>query len=224
MPQLTWDQTGERLYETGSSKGVLFVMGTTGTYGAGVAWNGLSGVTESPTGAEETAIYADNIKYLSLTSAEEFAGTITAYTYPDEFGACDGSAEVTAGLTVGQQTRRAFGMAYSTIVGNDVEGNDYGEKIHLIYGAKVTPSERAYGTVNDTPEAINFSWAFTTTPVEVPGFKPSAYLVIDSTKVPLDNFEALKAVLYGTDGSSGKTSKLPLPSEVIELLGGTVTP
>ena len=217
MPKLTWDAAGERLYETGTSKGVLFAQTALGAYGAGVAWNGLTKVTQSPDGAEESPIYADNIKYLSLTSVENFKGTIEAYTYPDEFAACDGSAEVVAGVHLGQQPRMGFGLAYSTIVGNDVAGNEYGEKIHIIYAAKVTPAERAYETVNGDPNAITFSWSFTTTPQQIAaaGFKPSAYICIDSTKVAAPKFTAIKDLLYGTEA---KTSKLPSIDEIITLV------
>ena len=217
MAKLTWDAAGERLYETGTHKGVLFAQTALGTYRDGVAWNGLTKVTQSPDGAEETPIYADNIKYLSLTSVENFKGTIEAYTYPYEFAVCDGSTEVVAGVHVGQQRRMGFGLAYSTIVGNDVAGNRYGEKIHIIYAAKVTPTERAYETVNGDPNAITFSWAFTTTPQQIaaPGFKPSAYICIDSTIVDAHKFAAIKDLLYGTEA---KTSKLPTIDEIITLV------
>lgn len=218
--RLDWDKVGERQYETGVDRGVLYVQDETGAYPKGVAWNGLSAVTESPSGAESTAIYADNIKYLDLQSAEEFGATIEAYMYPDEFGQCDGSAEVAPGVFVGQQTRKAFGLAYRTIVGNDVTGNDYGYKLHLIYGAKAAPSEKGYQTVNDSPEAITLSWEITTTPVAVEGFKPTALLTIDSTKVPADKLKALEDILYGTngvDGGTGVESRLPLPNEIAEL-------
>lgn len=215
MPALVWDQTGEKLYETGTKKGVLYPMSETGTYPKGVAWNGLTAVTESPSGAEITDLYADDIKYLSLMSAEEFGGTIEAYMYPDEFAECDGSAEPTPGVMIGQQSRKAFGMSYVTIIGNDVKGNDYGYKIHLIYGMKVSPSERGYQTINDSPEAITFSWEFTTAPVNVTGFKPTACLTIDSTKVNAEKLATLEAKLYG--GEAGE-AQLPLPDEVISML------
>ena len=215
MSKIIWDKTGDKIYETGVSKGVLYVQGATGAYENGVAWNGLTAVTESPSGAEATPLYADNIKYLNLMSAEEFGATIEAYTYPDAFGACNGEAELTAGVAIGQQTRKAFGMAYQTKVGNDVNA-DLGYKIHLIYGALAAPSEKAYATVNDSPEAITFSWEITTTPVEVTGFKPTATLVIDSTKVNADKLAALEAVLYG---SESEEARLPLPNEVLELVG-----
>lgn len=215
MPALVWDQTGEKLYETGTKKGVLYPMSETGTYPKGAAWNGLTAVTESPSGAEATDLYADDIKYLSLMSAEEFGGTIEAYMYPDEFAECDGSAEPTPGVMIGQQSRKAFGMSYVTTVGNDVKGNDYGYKIHLIYGMKVSPSERGYQTINDSPEAITFSWEFTTTPVNVTGFKPAACLTIDSTKVDAEKLKTLEAKLYGGESTE---AQLPLPDEVISML------
>ena len=215
MPALVWDQTGEKLYETGTKKGVLYPMSETGTYPKGVAWNGLTAVTESPSGAEATDLYADDIKYLSLMSAEEFGGTIEAYMYPDEFAECDGSAEPTPGVMIGQQSRKAFGMSYVTTVGNDVKGNDYGYKIHLIYGMKVSPSERGYQTINDSPEAITFSWEFTTIPVNVTGFKPTACITIDSTKVNAEKLKTLEDKLYGAEASE---AQLPLPDEVISML------
>lgn len=215
MSALVWDQSGEKLYETGTKKGVLYPMSETGTYPKGVAWNGLTAVTESPSGAEATDLYADDIKYLSLMSAEEFGGTIEAYMYPDEFAECDGSAEPTPGVMIGQQSRKAFGMSYVTTIGNDVKGNDYGYKIHLIYGMKVSPSERGYQTINDSPEAITFSWEFTTTPVNVTGFKPTACLTIDSTKVDAEKLKTLEAKLYGGESTE---AQLPLPDEVISML------
>lgn len=217
MPALTWDQTGERLYETGTSKGVLFTQGSNGAYAAGVAWNGLVAVRQSPDGAEATPIYADDIQYLSLTSAENFKGTIEAYTYPDEFGVCDGSADAGVGLYIGQQTRMAFAMAYSTVVGNDVVGNDFGEKIHFIYAAKVAPTERSYETINNDPNAITFSWEFSTTPQQItaPGFRPSAYVVADSTKMTAPKFQAIKDLIYGT---AVLPSELPTIDELIALV------
>lgn len=206
MAKLTWDQTGERLYETGVKKGVLWVMDTSGgksgaaKYGVGIAWNGLTAVTESPSGAEETALYADDIKYLSLRSAEEFGCTIEAYTYPDEFMQCDGSAEPVDGVVIGQQKRATFAFSYVTTVGNDTEGNDHGYKIHIVYGCTASPSERAYATINDSPEAITFSWEVTTIPVEVDGFKPTALITIDTTKLDEEGrkgLAVLEAVLYG---------------------------
>ena len=216
MSKLVWDKTGERTYETGTSKGVLFPQNAEGTYGDGVAWNGLTAVTESPSGAEANPLYADNIKYLNLMSVEEFGATIEAYTYPDEFAACDGSASLAKGVSIGQQPRKAFGLAYQTILGNDVEYNKHGYKIHLIYGALAAPSERAYATVNDSPEAITFSWEITTTPVEVKGFEPTAHLEIDSTKVDKEKLAAFEAILYG---SETEEPRLPLPDEVATLLG-----
>ena len=212
MAALTWDGSGERLYETGVDRGVLYVMGTGGTYGTGVAWNGLTGVTESPSGAEETALYADNIKYVSLYSAEEFGATIEAYTYPDEFAECDGSAELATGVTVGQQSRKTFGLCYRTLLGNDTDGQSHGYKLHLIYGATASPSEKAYATVNDSPEAITFSWEITTTPVNVTGMSPTASITIDSTKADATCLAALEAKLYGSEPSG--TPTLPLPNEV----------
>lgn len=213
MAALTWDGSGERLYETGVDRGVLYVMSTGGTYGTGVAWNGLTGVTESPSGAEETALYADNIKYVSLYSAEEFGATIEAYTYPDEFAQCDGSAELVGGVTVGQQARKTFGLCYRTLLGNDTDGQSHGYKLHLIYGATASPSEKAYATVNDSPEAITFSWEITTTPVNVTGMSPTASITIDSTKADAECLAALEAKLYGSTEPSGAPT-LPLPDEV----------
>lgn len=199
MAELKWDQAGERLYETGVSKGVLYVYDATNNkYGNGVAWNGLTAVTESPSGAESTPLYADDIKYLNLMSAEEFGATIEAYTYPDEFAQCDGSAELEAGMSIGQQPRKTFGLCYKTVIGNDTEGVDHGYKLHIIYGAQAAPSEKAYATINDSPEAITFSWEVTTTPVAVTGFKPTACVTIDSTKIGEDKLAAIEAKLYGT--------------------------
>lgn len=219
MPKLQWDKIGERFYETGTSKGVLFPQSNAGTYETGVAWSGLSAVRQTPDGAEETPIFADDIKYLSLTSVENFNGTIEAYTYPDEFAAMDGSKEVLPGVYVGQQTRRAFGMAYMTVLGNDTEYNQYGQKLHLIYGAKVAPSERAYETVNNDPSAINFSWSFTTTPqqVETPGLRPSAYLAVESTKVTEEQWNAIIEIVHGNETTE---SRLPSIDEVITIIGG----
>lgn len=211
MAKLVWDKTGERLYETGVSHGVLYVQDSTGAYPAGVAWNGLTAVTESPSGAEATPLYADDIKYLELRSAEEFGATIEAYTYPTEFEACDGSAELAEGVTIGQQDRKTFGLCYRTIVGNDVKKNDLGYKLHLIYGATASPSEKGYQTVNDSPEAITFSWEVTTTPINVDGFKPTSSLTIDSTKVDKSKLDALEAKLYGTESVE---ATLPTPDEV----------
>lgn len=214
MSKLVWDETGKRFYETGVNKGVLYPQAAGGTYPKGVAWNGLTAVTESPSGAEATPLYADNIKYLNLMSAEEFGATVEAYTYPDEFAACNGEVELAAGVTIGQQKRTAFGMAYQTKVGNDID-SEAGYKIHLIYGALAAPSEKAYATVNDSPEAITFSWELTTTPVEIEGFKPTASLVIDSTKVNAEKLAALEAILYGGEDAE---ARLPLPNEVLEMV------
>jgi len=214
MPALTWDDTGDRLYETGVKKGVLYPQAALGTYPLGVAWNGLAAVTESPSGAEPTPIYADDIKYLSLMSAEEFGATIEAYTYPDEFAACDGSVALTEGVVIGQQSRQSFGMCYRTTLGNDVVGEAYGYKLHLIYGAMAAPSEKAYSSINDSPEAMTMSWEITTTPVAVTGHKPTASITIDSTKVDATKLEALEKILYGDTVAA----RLPLPDEVKTLM------
>ena len=210
MSKLTWDASGERLYETGVKQGVLYVMDSN-VYGNGVAWNGLTAITESPSGAESTPLYADDIKYLDLRSTEEFGATIEAYTYPDEFAACDGSASLADGVSIGQQARKMFGLCYRTTVGNDTDGTDHGYKLHLIYGATASPSEKAYETINDSPEAITFSWEITTTPVSVTGFKPTASITIDSTKADPTCLSALEEKLYG--GASTEPT-LPLPDEV----------
>lgn len=215
MAKLTWDQTGERFYETGVKKGVLYPQATEGTYPKGVAWNGLTAVTESPSGAEATALYADDTKYLNLYSAEEFGATIEAYTYPDEFAACDGSAELAPGVSIGQQKRNTFGFSYVTALGNDVDGSDHGYKLHLIYGCKAAPSERAYATINDSPEAITFSWEVTSTPVNVAGFKPTSCITIDSTKVNAEKLAALEKILYGDTETE---ARLPLPDEVATIM------
>ena len=217
MAKLGWDKTGDRLYETGLKNGVLYIP-TAGVYSKGVAWNGLTAVTESPSGAEATALYADDTKYLSLMSAEEFGATIEAYTYPDEFAACDGSAELADGVMIGQQKRSTFGLCYKTTIGNDTEGNEHGYKLHIIYGALAKPSERAYATINDSPEAITFSWEITTTPVNVTGAKPTASLVIDSTKADPSKLAALEDILYGKDGEPGNEPRLPLPDEIKSLM------
>lgn len=217
MSKLVWDKTGERYYETGVKNGVLYIP-TEGVYSKGVAWNGLTAVTESPSGAEATALYADDMKYLSLYSAEEFGATIEAYTYPDEFAQCDGSAELTKGVSIGQQTRKTFGLCYRTTVGNDTNGNDYGYKLHMIYGCMASPSEKAYNTINDTPEAITFSWEVTTTPVSVAGFKPTASITIDSTKADPTKLAELEDILYGKDGEPGSEARLPLPDEIKTLM------
>ena len=210
MPKLTWDASGERLYETGVKQGVLYVMNNN-VYGNGVAWNGLTAITESPSGAESTPLYADDIKYLDLRSTEEFGATIEAYTYPDEFAACDGSASLADGVNIGQQARKMFGLCYRTTVGNDTDGTDHGYKLHLIYGATASPSEKAYETINDSPEAITFSWEITTTPVSVTGFKPTASITIDSTKADPTCLAALEEKLYGGESTE---PTLPLPDEV----------
>ena len=217
MAKLVWDKTGDRLYETGVKNGVLYIP-TAGVYSKGVAWNGLTAVTESPSGAEATALYADDTKYLSLMSTEEFGATIEAYTYPDEFAACDGSAELAAGVTLGQQTRSTFGLCYKTTIGNDTDGNDHGYKLHIIYGAMAAPSEKAYASINDSPDAITFSWEITTTPVNVTGAKPTASLVIDSTKADPSKLAALEDILYGKDGEPGNEPRLPLPDEIKSLM------
>ena len=217
MAKLVWDKTGDRLYETGVKNGVLYIP-TSGVYSKGVAWNGLTAVTESPSGAEATALYADDTKYLSLMSTEEFGATIEAYTYPDEFAACDGSAELADGVMIGQQKRSTFGLCYKTTIGNDTEGNDHGYKLHIIYGAQAKPSERAYATINDSPEAITFSWEITTTPVNVTGAKPTASLVIDSTKADPSKLAALEDILYGKDGEPANEPRLPLPDEIKSLM------
>lgn len=223
MAKLVWDKTGERLYETGVKQGVVYPQNAEGTYPKGAAWNGLTAVTESPSGAESTALYADDIKYLNLVSNEEFGGTIEAYTYPDEFAPCNGSVEAAPGVNLGQQPRKQFGLCYRTGLGNDTEGYDHGYKLHLVYGALAAPSESAYATVNDSPEAITFSWEFSTTPVSVKDYKPVAHLEIDSTKVDKEKLTALEEILYGKDPTTedagdGTDARLPLPDEVIELL------
>lgn len=217
MSKIIWDQTGEHIYETGVDHGVLYVMDANGAYPEGVAWNGLTGVTESPSGAEANAIYADNIKYLNLFSAEEFGATVEAYTYPDEFALCDGSAALGTGVMIGQQPRKTFGLCYRTVVGNDVAGESYGYKLHIIYGAMASPSEKAYQTINDSPEAITFSWELNTTPVNVTGHKPTATLTIDSTKATAGAMAAIEAVLYGGESTE---PRLPLPDEVATIMSG----
>lgn len=222
MSKIVWDKTGERLYETGVKNGVLYLQ-TNGVYNNGVAWNGLTAVTESPSGAEATALYADDMKYLNLYSAEEFGATIEAYTYPDEFAECDGSKELVDGVVIGQQTRKVFGLCYRTVIGNDTDGEAHGYKLHIIYGAMASPSEKAYATINDSPEAITFSWEVTTTPVNVTGAKPTASVVIDSTKADPIKLAALETILYGKDpttdsGSDGVDPRLPLPDELKTLM------
>ena len=217
MAKIVWDKTGERFYETGVKNGVLYVRGSDAEkpYANGVAWNGLTAITESPSGAEASPLYADDIKYLNLISNEEFGGTIEAYTYPDEFKACNGEADLVEGVTIGAQSRKTFGMCYRTTLGNDVDGNDYGYKLHLVYGAVAAVSEKAYATINDSPEAITFSWEFTTTPVEVTGFKPTACVTIDSTKVDKTKLKALEDALYGTESEE---AYLPLPDEIATMM------
>lgn len=215
MAKLVWDEVGKRTYETGVDKGVLYVQNDEGAYGKGVAWNGLTAVNESPSGAEPTALYADNTKYLELTSKEEYGATIEAYTYPDEFEACDGSAEVGTGVVIGQQSRKVFGLCYRTVKGNDVKNNDYGYKIHLVYGCKAKPAQKNYQTINDSPEAITFSWEVSTTPVEVEGFKPTATVTIDSTKVAAEKLKSIEEALYGTESVE---PKLLLPSEIVAIV------
>lgn len=213
MSALVWDQSSERLYETGVDRGVIYPV-TNNAYGTGVAWNGLTAVNESPSGAEPSDIYADNTKYLTLRSAETFGATIEAYTYPDEFAECDGSAQVATGVTIGQQPRKSFGLCYRTLVGNDTDGQDHGYKLHLIYGCTASPSEKSYQTVNDSPEAITFSWEVSTTPVNVEGHKPTAQLIVDSTKVDAAKLATLEAQLYGGESAE---PKLPTPAEVIAI-------
>lgn len=218
--RLAWDQVGEREYETGVDRGVLYLSDTNGVYDNGYAWNGLTTVTESPSGAESNKQYADNTVYLNLISAEQFGATIEAFTYPDEFGECDGTAEPASGVRVGQQGRRPFGLCYRTLLGDDVEATDRGYKLHLVYGAQAAPSEKAYATVNDTPEALTFSWEISTTPVNVTGLKPTALITVDSTKVTPANLTALEDILYGTAGGD---PRLPLPDEILALFAGEVT-
>ena len=217
MAKIVWDKTGEHFYETGVKNGVLYVQEGS-AYPKGVAWNGLTAVTESPSGAEATPLYADDIKYLNLISTEEFGATIEAYTYPDEFAACDGSATLVDGVMIGQQARKTFGLCYRTTIGNDTNGNDYGYKLHIIYGALAAPSEKAYATINYSPEAITFSWEVTTTPVNVTGAKPTAYITIDSTKADRTKLAALEDILYGKDGEPGNEPRLPLPDEIKALM------
>ena len=217
MSRITWDNTGERYYETGVKMGVLYPIQTGGAYSKGIAWNGLTAITESPSGAEATPMYADDIKYLNLISNEEFGATIEAYTYPDEFAECDGSAALANGVMIGQQKRKTFGLCYRTTVGNDTNGTDFGYKLHLIYGCLASPSERAYATINDSPEAITFSWEVTTTPVSVKGFKPTSQITIDSTKVDPAKLASLEDILYGAE-IGGDGPRLPLPDEIAELM------
>lgn len=215
MSKLVWDQSGKRLYETGVDHGVLYPIQTGGVYSKGVAWNGLTAVTESPSGADVNDIYADNMKYLGLVGAEKFGATVEAYTYPDEFAECDGSVELVKGATIGQQNRKVFGMVYRTVIGNDVDGNAHGYKLHLIYGATAAPSEKAYNTINEDPEAITFSWELSTTPVNVTGHKPTASLTIDSTKADPTKLAELEKILFGDTETE---PRLPLPDEIAQLL------
>lgn len=217
MSRLVWDQTGERQYETGVKNGVLYIP-TEGVYSTGVAWNGLTAFTESPSGAEATPLYADDTKYLNLMSTEEYGCTIEAYTYPDEFAQCDGSAEIADGVSIGQQARKTFGLSVKTTLGNDTDGNDFGYKLHIVYGALASPSEKGYSTINDSPEAITFSWEVTTTPVSVAGFKPTASITIDSTKADKTKLKALEDILYG---STDTQPRLPLPDEIATLMKTT---
>jgi hypothetical protein len=219
MVSLTWDNVGERVYETGVDHGVLYIPSDLGVYDKGYAWNGLTSVTESPSGAEASPQFADNIKYLNLVSAEQFGGTIEAFTYPEEFGQCDGTAAPKKGVYLGQQSRRTFGMSYRTLLGNDIEGTDFGYKLHLIYGALAAPSEKAHTTVNDSPEAIAFSWAVTTSPVAVTGHKALSSITIDSTQVDAADLTALEALLYG---AALIEPALPLPDAVLALFTDSV--
>ena len=224
MAKLTWDKVGAREFHTGVSKCVLYKQSDSGTYPKGVAWDGITAVTESPSGAEATALYADNIKYLNLYSAEEFGATIEAYMYPTEFGECNGEATFAKGATIAQQTRKAFGLCYRTQLGNDIKGTDYGYLIHIVYGCMASPSERAYSSINDSPEAMTLSYELTTTPVDVEGSKPTSVVTIDSTKTDPAKLAALEAILYGKDpttpdGDDGTDARLPLPSEIAEVLG-----
>ena len=215
MARLIWDEVGQRFFETGVKNGVLYVQDNDGSYKNGVVWNGLTAVTESPSGAEETPLYADDVKYLTLRSAEQFGATIEAYTYPEEFEQCDGSAAIATGVTIGQQARRAFGLCYRTAVGNDIQGQEFSYKLHLLYGCTVAPSEKSYSTINDNPEAITFSWELSTVPVPVDGFKPTASLVIDASKVDEGKMALLENALFG-DAENEAT--LLLPNEIMEML------
>lgn len=218
MPRLVWDQVGERLYETGVEKGVVYPLDDAGAYSKGAAWNGLTAVNEAPSGAEATPLYANNKKYLNLMSAEDFGGTIEAYTFPDEFAACNGYIDLAAGVQLTQQTRRTFGLTYRSAIGNDIVGTDYGYKIHLVYGATASPSEKNNATINESPEAATLSWEFTTTPVDVEGFKPTSHIVIDSTKVNAEQLKALEDILYGSDEGE---ARLPLPAELATIFVAT---
>lgn len=215
MSKLVWDKVGERYYETGVDRGVLFPMGKGGKYDAGVAWSGLTAINENPSGGEANPFYADNIKYLNIMGTEDFGFGIEAYTYPDEWEACDGSAEIAPGVTAGQQTRKVFGLSYRTLIGNDTEGTDHGYKIHLVYGAQASPSQRNRNSVNESPEPTAMSWDATTTPVDIPGFKPAAHLTISSTETSPEKMAALEAILYGSESAE---PHLPMPDELVELM------
>ena len=215
MARLIWDEVGQRFFETGVKNGVLYVQKNDGSYENGVVWNGLTAVTESPSGAEETPLYADDVKYLTLRSAEQFGATIEAYTYPEEFEKCDGSAQLAAGITIGQQARQAFGLCYRTAVGNDIQGQEFSYKLHLLYGCTVAPSEKSYSTINDNPEAITFSWELSTVPVPVDGFKPTASLVIDASKVDQGKMQLIENALFGDEQNE---ATLLLPNEIAELI------
>lgn len=221
MSKLVWDATGAHIYETGVKQGVLYPINSSGVYNMGYVWNGLTAVTESPSGAEATALYADDIKYLNLYSAEEFGATIEAYTYPDEFAECDGSAELANGLMIGQQNRKTFGLCYRTVLGNEVDGDAHGYKLHIIYGAKASPSEKAYQTINDSPEAITFSWEVKTTPVNVTGYKPTASLTVDSTTADAAKLAALEAILYGVDAPTFDQTKTYRVGDYVTYSSGT---
>ena len=215
MAKITWDESGKRFYETGVKNCVLYLQDENGAYPKGVAWNGITSISESPSGAESNPIYADDIKYLNLISAEDFSATVEAYTYPDEFAECDGSAELATGIKIGQQKRKKFGLCYRTTLGNDISGDDYGYKLHIVYGCMAAPSERSYATINDSPEAITMSWEISTTPVNVTGFRPTAHLEIDSTKVKKEDLVKLEEALYGT---AEKEASLPLPNALAALV------
>lgn len=215
MSKIVWDAIGEHTFETGVRNGVLYLKDVEGAYNTGVAWNGLTSVSESPEGAEATDLYADDIKYLTLMSAENFKATIEAYTYPVEFEECDGSATIANGVVIGQQSRKPFGLCYRTAIGNDTDGNEHGYKLHIVYGCQASPSEKQYSTINDSPEAITFSWEVNTTPVNVTGKKPTATLIIDSTKADKAKLTALEAILYGSESTE---PRLPLPDEIATLM------
>lgn len=215
MSKIVWDAVGEHIFETGVRNGVLYLKDAQGAYNTGVAWNGLTSVSESPEGAEPTDLYADDIKYLTLMSAENFKATIEAYTYPDEFEECDGSASIATGVVIGQQTRKPFGLCYRTAIGNDTDGNEHGYKLHIVYGCQASPSEKQYSTINDSPDAVTFSWEVSTTPVNVNGKKPTATLIIDSTKADKAKLTALEAILYGSESTE---PRLPLPDEIATLM------